>query len=374
MTSSIMRMEQALRLWEDHCNLYQKMIQVAKANPGGMTVTTESGITAEELPGLDRGALANAKSFRQYLINSFSNEESEFDYERYVGDQRIGELLGAKSKLPMHLWAWTMESRRVYQLSQELQLLLGVTSLKDVVWGDLRYPFNAFGIALEDPIIDEKSGAGYDFLLVSKITKKSSVKTWTDIEFMLFPEQLKSYKSASIAAIKRADAIWQRRRWRQAAQWINTFQKKFSQGHGVVNLKISLSKNANAPIVDQQWSTRSVTPTWDSHVHKGDLLSLTEKTVRIVAGLVLYLKHLPPKNCYVKGGEGTINKIPQKYSKRQDNAYIGDTAQVCTVSSKYRLTPKEMRILKECETGVGGYEVRTHFRTGHWRRPPRTRK
>lgn len=46
-------------------------------------------------------------------------------------------------------------------------------------------------------------------------------------------------------------------------------------------------------------------------------------------------------------------------------------ADVCTVSSIYRLTPEERKLIGDhAVSRRGTVELCAHFRRGHWRRPP----
>lgn len=367
MIKSVDRLEQGLRLWEDHCFFYRKLVKLVQLRPGGVDLSSRSGLSPREVGQLNIGPFAHSEGFRKFLLNSV-HERSSFDYEKYVGPSRVEELLGAKSYLPVVLWAWTQTSRRVYRVSRELQLLLGVTSLNDVTWGELHFPFASFAIALEDPLSDEVSGETYDLLLVSTINKKTEEDSWTDLDLTLFPAKLGSYTASTLLERKKVNTVWIEKQWRVMERWINSFPERFHD-QGVLNINISLRRNEKTSILDKRWGYSCDDSNWDEGLHQGNLLTLWTKVSRIVAGLVLYFKSLPPNHNYIK--EEHRGAAEQRERLRSpDKSCITDIAQVCTVSSIFELSREERTILESCRTGAGGYEVRAHFRCGYWRRPP----
>ena len=371
MIQSVSRLEQALRLWEDHCLFYQNFSRLAMTCPYELSMSTsrERQFNKDYLAVLRAGPVLSSGKFRKFLLDSLSTA-TEFEYDTFIGPDNVIQELGSKAFLPIGLWAWTRSSRRVYQLTRELQLLLSVTSLNGLNWGDIYFPFDAYCIAVDDPIIDEESGIEYDLILVSRIGKDTVENSWTDIEFTLFPKSLESYQCSSRRERDSFRRALNKKDWRGAVRRISAFSQRFGD-HVLIGQKFSLGKNHDAPIIDDRW-VHGDNPDHVGEgmpVAEGDMLSLFQKAARLVAGLCLYFRSLPPEHTYVQEERQTA-KDRRSRLHAEDDSLLVDIAKVCTVSSSYELTSEERSALGEACGRAGGYEIRAHFRCGYWRRPP----
>lgn len=346
MLKSVKRLDQALCLWESRCYVSGTAARVAR----------EPGVEAhyEQLP--IAGPLVHAPSFRKYLLESFQSN-GPFDENKYLGYRRILNALSATGDFPWFLWQWNKVSRRVYQITQELQLLLGVTSLDEVTWGDIRFPFPCFGIALNDPIVDERNQKKFDFLLVSLAQQENK---WY-YNFILFPQELETFQPIMVEEKRVVDKAMRNMNWRKALKTIQKCEDR-RQGLDLMRINYSVAGGKDKTIEDVQRAGGEFS-------YSGDPLSLFQKMARTIFGLCLYLKSLPSGHSAVRE-EPQPNRRPPRGPSSVDTSCISDIAQVCTVSSIHQLTTEERRVLEGCRTGAGGYEVRAHFRCGHWRRPP----
>lgn len=342
---SIKRLDQGLDLWSTKCFIRGTGEKLARQ--------PEIEAEYERLPL--NGPLVHAPSFRKYLLQSFQGNEP-FDHDKYLGNERINDALGAAGDLPWFMWQWNKKSRRVFQVTQELQLLLGVTSLDEVTWGDIRLPFPSFGVALVDPIVDERSQKKFDFLLVSLAEQGGS---WF-YNFILFPQALETYQPVTLAEKRDLEKAFQRRHWHKVQRIIQKCETR-RQGLDLVRMNYSFEGSKDKTIEDVQRFS-------GDFPENTDPLSLFKKVARIIFGLCLYLKSLPPGSSAVQ--EEPQKRKPPRAAASPDTSCISDIAQVCTVSSVHKLTDEERTVLKQCRSGAGGYEVRAHFRIGHWRRPP----
>lgn len=367
MLKSIDRLEQALRLWEDHCFLQHKIVQLVTLCPGQVDISGPAGVGCKERRQLNVGAFANFRSFRKYLLNSI-HSHAPFDFERYIGCKQVQDLLGCLAWLPLSLWSWTRESRRVYHLSNELQLLLNMTSLNGVTWGEVELPFDSFAISLQDPLVDESSGDVFDLITVSKvaISNIATGQSWTNLEFTLFPSRLEQSNHLQLKERDKVEEMVRKREWQALAQWIGRFHRRFG-GHGVLGLSFSYSKNKDALIMDENWGASSDIPAGCEPLYGKNPVPLMTKVFRLVAGLALYFKSLPPNHSYVRDESSRERK--ERISS-YDKTCIAKEAHVCVVSSCFKLTREECEVLASCRSGAGGYEMRAHFRCGYWRRPP----
>lgn len=120
MASTIRRLEQMLRVWEDTFFIFWAS---AKAMLG----------LGLEPPVPLAGPLVHAPEFRGYLLDRTGGE---FDTTRFIGPPEVYRLLQVTAGspltlLPQFLWGWNRNSRRVFHVSADLQVLLGHTTLKE---------------------------------------------------------------------------------------------------------------------------------------------------------------------------------------------------------------------------------------------------
>ncbi len=102
--------------------------------------------------------------------------------------------------------------------------------------------------------------------------------------------------------------------------------------------------------------------------------NITEKypemriALRLAVGLSLYLKSLPRSSSHVSKWH------PIRLPRTMSTQSITAEAEVCDVTSIYKFTADEQRTLDAIKKGnrPHGFEIRTHFREGHWRRAPGT--
>lgn len=347
MLRSVTRLEQAIRLWEN------RYVCEAAANRVARQPNVQAHYNALPLVG----PLLHAASFRQYLLQAF-HDRKPFDTARYLGNETIVKAVGALAELPWFLWQWNYVSRRVYQITQDLQLLLGVTSLEDVTWKDIHLPFPCFGIALVDPIVDESNGRKFDFLLVS-LAKHEGNKKWF-YNLILFPQDLERYEPLTEKEKRTMEKAAGHKDWMRILSILNRYQKR-CQNLSLMRINYSFEGGQERTVEDVR------TTTGDTD-YSGDALSVFRKAARIIFGVCLYLKSLPSNHSAIQE-EKKVKPEEEKVSS-PDKFCISDIADICTVSSTHTLTDEERHVLTTCRDGAGGYEVRAHFRTGHWRRPP----
>lgn len=348
MLKSVARLDQGLRLWESRCYFDSTAARLAQ----------QPNVQAHYEPLPLTGPLIHASSFRKYLLQSFRTNDP-FDRNKYLGNERIINALDAVGGFPWFLWYWNKTSRRVFQITRELQLLLGVTSLDEVMWGDVHFPFRSFGIALVDPIIDEHNQKKFDFLLVS-LAQNSADAHWY-YNFILFPQELETYQPITVEEKRIVDKAFRQKHWMQVQR---TIQKCEHRRHGLDLMRMHYFFEGA-----QDKTIEDVPQVSGDYSSSGDLVSLYQKVARIIFGLCLYLKSLPPGHSAVREEQQPKRKPPRGNSL-MDTSCISDIAQICTVSSTHKLTDEERTVLATCRSGSGGYEVRAHFRSGHWRRPP----
>ena len=140
MAVNVRSLEQALRVWEQVNYLISLRIQMRQ-------------LLDPPSPLPFAGPIVHAPEFRKYLLD---RSTVCFDVERFIGPSELQSFQEKNSGvafvyLPICLKSWSQNSRRVYQLSPDLQVMLGYTSLKGIRWSDIRLPFESFALSLETP-------------------------------------------------------------------------------------------------------------------------------------------------------------------------------------------------------------------------------
>ena len=94
---------------------------------------------------------------------------------------------------------------------------------------------------------------------------------------------------------------------------------------------------------------------------KAEVADGGDLAIRIALGLCIYLSTLPSTTPH--------RSEWQKHRGERDRKAITDGAEICTVSSIFKLTTEEKEIVRQMH-GRATVELSAHFRRGHWRRPP----
>ncbi|MFA5184971.1 MAG: hypothetical protein WC551_00590 [Patescibacteria group bacterium] len=346
MGKTVHRLEQALCVWEDFSYLSRLRHEISRI----------SGST----PAFPlAGPIANYHRFRQFLLSlgdASSLANLEKFYEIFIGPRDFERAYGCLQLLPAFILAWTMNSRRVFSLSGDLQRLLAATSLEDVTFGEIPYPFNSFAVSLETPIIGA-DGAEFDFLVFRTGSIPGDKR---EIGLFLLDRRYGNYNRISgfdKKAIEKSMA-------KGSLQAYESAYQRYASVAGSCKNRMRLDFDAEASLVEYVPTTG-----WANGIR------VTEKTQelapeiitaqRLTAGLCMYLATLP----------STVNQhrsgwMPLSKSSRLDPRAITNAAQICTVTSQHVLTAEERQTYDIASRGMTGYELSAHFRRGHWRRPP----
>jgi len=344
MKNQITRLENALQMWEDRCWFYRKV--------NYFTQKTGQIPIRPQCPRV--GPVAHSDSLRKHLLQA-CNPNATFELERYCGVGELREFL-IPQLLPYYLWQWTQCSRRIYHISAELQLFLRATALDGVTWGEVKMPFDSFAIQLNDPIKDPKSGQLYDVLFISKHEIQRS-----SLDLVLLNKKLEDYTAVTSTKRQSIEQDFRDRQWDKIGHWLKALNARHNECLAT-EININLDRMQGAAIEDYPEADAEKDKV--DHPH-ADVASLWEQTVRTLVGLCLYLRTLPVGSSHQsewKPVHKTVGLLDAKCITRE--------ALICAVSSIHTITREERQILAQAVSGQGGYELRAHFRCGHWRRPP----
>ncbi len=335
---SVARLEQALRAWEDACFLASCYAQVAL---GG-------DCDREEV--LNDGPLVHWREYRQALRR---HRGLEFNEARFIGSPRLIKTLGNAQYLPRAIARWTAESRRVFEIDDDLQTILYSTSLGRMNWSDIVWPFQSFLVSLSrsiqldlnDPI------SSFDAILVSWVADAVGAQ-W--IEFRLFNSTFETYVPLSDIERQRYERMIARKEW-------NELEKKI-EPIGLSLFKInSTAFCLKVPDIDMPIH-QAVSHLWDrmGEGRQGaQIYPECDAALHIVLGLCVYLQGLPVSSGGVWRGFAR--------ERRRDPRSLSEDGQVCSVACIYLLTEEERKVFG----GSGSCaELCAHFRRAHWRRRP----
>lgn len=263
--------------------------------------------------------------------------------------------------IPRQLLSWHKDSRRVYHLSEDLEVLLRLTSLKDVNWGDIRLPFPSFVITLNQPLEGR-----YDCIILSTIL---DALTGTPLTFIsLLPRTLGEACQTSRRnfGYEAARDLAGRGRWKKLAEHIGPAKL---ESVDVVTFAFNMAAIAETPVATplSRYAPAPVGLPVEAALRADIGAQANDDAMRIIAGLCLYLKTLPPGSPLL-GPWVRVRPPSTGKRKPKPSTLITDAAQVCTVASTFVLTHEERAIVRE--HGASGLSLSPHFREGHWRRPP----
>lgn len=338
-------LDQALKLWEDY-HFVTKM-QILLMTQGLL-----------DLGSL--GPTAHGDDFRQFLLEA--GEETDFDALRFgVRKDQVREgnpvtvqatTLAINQQLQAQsLYHWSRHSRRVFRLPNDLVLLLRHTSLHNMTWGEVGWPFDAFAVALDTPVqcgdwqidccVVHPSGIpGDQNRWITGLD--SRVRNWTGIsrgrrKMYMRNVANKDWEQVRVNVTADFEAI--------RGQFLHALHLPIGSGNDKVVA-------AGRKFADHERS-QGLEPL---------PVEVSEPLYRVVAGLSQYLKSLPTGSPHVERSDRILRTLDL------DRRSIIAEADVSTVSSYYTLTGEEREILEKGQS-PSGHEMCAHWRRGHWRKP-----
>lgn len=305
--------------------------------------------------------LQNWRFFRNYCL---SYRGKDFDWERFVEYEELEkEGKAGLAFLPPLIASWTAQSRRVFHLETELQMMFELTSLSELCWSDIPWPFDSFVVTLGRPL-NNAVGTDYDCLVFSRIPMPTGIVadpcTGGQATLAVLPKTLEQCTFFSEKKEQRLLRLAKKRRWMECLTELQRFSNQ-PLGHE----KLSL------PSQHITWEPgRRIRDTMDDF----DTSVLTQKVQasfddaalawRIVVGLCMYLSTLRSNSNAV-----TPTEVIQTRAMGAVRS-ISDGAHLCSVSSQYTLTRAERTHLVDSEGRPALYRhLSPHWRRGFFRRP-----
>jgi hypothetical protein len=355
MTNPQHRLEQALCMWEA-----QNMMLSAAAH---RYVYLHTGLSVPL-----EGPVVNWSNLRQHLLHTVSGT-SPYTLKDFLPTEALVPFVYASGStlnyLPSALASWN-SSRRIYHLTEQLQHLLQLTSLKDVTWGEVPWPFESFAVTLEVPIVMD-DGTVYDCILVSR--EKHDVTGRDMLGIRLFSQDL----DRGFAYTRDEKEFWmraeRRKDWTRIKKMMAKQTRKSDRPIKCSVFYLDVEKHTPVLIATPIAQVTDLT-----EQHGLDRLYGIPETIeaaqwdiaaRLVVGLCLYLRSLGPKtSTYTSDWKGVVRA-------GLDIQAVTREAQVCEVSSIHVFSPEALVVLRTAGSRAAQLiALRAHFREGHWRRMP----
>lgn len=264
---------------------------------------------------------------------------------------------------PLMLYNWCKSSRRIFRLSSDLQILLNATDVDRVGLSEISFPFGAFAIALEQPLVDAE-GVEYDLITVMRDQPKEGMR-FRHV-FQIYAKQLSEYRPMSSIERNKIKEMCSRPRDRLRAE--RELLKLDARRALHVTRSASFASwqdESGSELEEDQMFTGNVgnvAARAGAGGKRGASTALTQ-AVRISLGFCLYLAMTD-----AAGRTDELVKREPLPSTLRGPRLVTDGAQVCLVQSMHVLTPEERQAF--ATTAAGGYELSPHFRRGYWSRPP----
>lgn len=327
MPKTIEVLEEALQNWEDYC-LWNEVLWGDKPQ--------------------DNPSPKKWRQFRNYLLNYQSGPVSKDYFSGMTNGptEEMGNDLPYRT-LPLQLLAWTIHSRRVFNLPEEMIDRFVSVSYDGLQWGDLLWPFDSFLVLIEG----QRSGGGElkGFLVTHPLALVGD----------LLPEaidliQCRSlFQSANAAKLTHTD----RRSLQEFARVKNPNPAKLLK-----KLKRLGSDSERIPFAN----LGAVEPI--QFIPKGDIGRTIENAkpmvkmyLSILAGLCLYLEQLPAQ--VVESPQWK----PYQPKVRDVRGLITSGAEVCDVGNFHTISPQTLTQALE-KTNWPARSVTPHWRRAHYRR------
>lgn len=349
MTHVIQRLEQAVRFWEATFRLKALSARRDLARKG------------MNYSGPLIGPFEHWRYLRRYL-QTFDG--TRFDRERFT-IQNPPHDRTTQDDFAAALAAWTSNSRQVFHLSADLSAMLELTVVGDLTWSDVSFPYDAFAITLERPIIGADGGLPYDCLLVTRrlYSPLPEIAGPDGFDLRLIPATLDTVVWTTPEKWNRLERLAEMRRWDTlqreiAAQQIYDPSARF----GMTQLQCNVNSTEPIPFeLEEEEVTRYVPPRFKADAMICGLA--TGVAMRIVVGLCMYLTTLPTKSKHRR-------PVPTDSLGSASNRSIIASVSLCEVTYDRTLTCSDRQAIGDRTQPKSYSAMSPHWRRGHWRKPP----
>jgi polyhydroxyalkanoate synthesis regulator phasin len=354
------RLEQALLTWERMCFL------------NGRAQKIQYGIRSE--PDVLISPYRHYDEFRKFLLSRNPKLNDKFILTDEVSCSR-DITHGSWHHLPQEIHMWSVKSRRIYQVSEDLQQFLEVTSFGNLTWNDVTLPFDAFGISLSSPVMYPGEGnlgltnrTSDDFLLV---TRQPGCVGGIHLYMRLIGID-PAFCPLAKKVCQRIDSLIEDGRFEKAKRVLDEVKERIERTDSNSSVpRIMIPKSYMNRRIEQMFENEEVSVIHGHSINseREDIVRYTTRTlVRIVIGLCLYLESL---NRTHSGSHK--HGIGKPVLPSIDTQTLLGESQVCAVTGHNLLSEHDRKfcgLIRKKGLAVAIHEMGAHFRCAYWRRPP----
>ncbi len=342
MLNAAVAFESVLNLWETMC-LESKWIIKTMLLPNSPARPDYK--LCEEFTG-DEGPWNQCREIRDAILHK--RDMTPFFPLKDQLERGVFEDLGfTKSRLmiPDYLMEWCQNSRRIYNVSADLQFLLAQTSVEDYRFDEIPWPFRAMIFSFEVPLAVVEGEKMKHAIVVSSEDKPFSIMCFADKHMDALPDNFET----------KMNYLFSERRDTEILQELEKIRKKMEGKSFPLGGVILSAEDYHSKIGELKLSFNN---TRDDDMFR--------QLIRIVTALPFYLKSLPKNSPHLSSPVKTW-KIDKDIAA---GLLITKQAEICNVTSSYKLDSTERKMLQQLGGGMITREIRAHFRAGHFRRPP----
>lgn len=355
----IVSLEQTLRIWEDYCFIINLL---------GRTQMREKTKTDYNL----YGPFLHFAEFRNYILKSYEDFNMEEFSQKFLEDRFTGQplVLHDLVEIPFELALWSYSSRRIYHLKSDMCHLLNATSIKNVKWKNVRLPFDAFTLMLDEPIISPELNEEYDCILISSHNSYGL----TILSIRLINTKVKAYNPIPDEEKKLMQRFFKEGNSLKLLARLKKYYNAIPDPLILPHFELPLSEeiqeaNVTDSITDLviSYAQKQSQLGKKIHIPTEDCIMPEEGNIaaRLVVGVCLFLttKHAASIKNY------TYRQTERKQGQIKS---IIDESEIFKITLGQVLTPQEKT---NCSTGLkreGGYTLDPHWRQGVYRFPPYT--
>ncbi len=362
------RMEKLLEVWEDSWYLLgcsQRLADMCRK----LRLRLVYSLHQENDTSIWSAApIQHWRSFRKYLASvagSWQGDEAFLD-PRFTSGNTSWNHVNTLGKIASDLYGWCMTSKRVFALDQDIQLLLGATSLGKLTWSDVMLPFPCFAIKLAEPIATREKEV--DFLVVRHNLTPVPDGMSPTINITAVPRCVSGYKPITALDKQQLDRAIERGHAKRAA----TFYNRLADSP-VENLPHNLEvRNYTELMISRDIRLDEFNPTTTVDGIKPDKsdTGIVTRLLRTVAGLCLYLKTLPNDSPHLKGIPSDIVPTPRGMPvTNAQEALLVTCESVLSTQDQDIIRDLNNEIDEDSQSAKRGEYSRPRYRSGYWHRP-----
>ncbi len=355
------RLDQAYRYWEEEMWRKKILRSLFTLNDAGyLPDITEKGYPVDGHEDTRTMLLeAATREDLSYLLPAFRSQGIEtkpaYKEDGGLSPESKASVYWNEFHFPYYLGEWNAQSRRIYYLPRDLILMLQATSLKGYTFRDIHYPLPSFALALEYPIT--AGNEELDFFLFSGKRDPEvfygfsrKFRGWRPIDPTVRQKINKAVRDGNrerLLGIGRK-IIKQVPFGAHIDMWTSRPWLSSVDGDPDVDIEKDMKAAMHAPgaLPSEDW---------------------TDKLFRVVLGFTFYLQ------AFQESHKDLVQRVSVDYQRPQPTSFgkaIVSPEDVFRVQSLFELSSEERIGLTNYFSGRGGWEINTHFREGHWRRPP----